>query len=79
MLSDENYPRRELNTVGEQNGTEGGADYNMLSQLLPDADPSYLRVHYDRLADKPDSLKEFINNALEQKDYPTMEDYKRKQ
>lgn len=51
----------------------------MSPQLLPDANPSYLRVHYNRLAEKPDSLKEFINNALENKDYPTMKDYKRKQ
>lgn len=47
--------------------------------MLPDADPTFLRFQCEQLADNPDALKEFISDALENKNYPTMKEYLRKQ
>lgn len=51
----------------------------MLKQLLPDADPTYLRSKCIKLVNRPEELKKFIASALEKKDYPTMIEYLKKQ
>lgn len=48
-------------------------------EVLPDADPTYLRFKCDHLAHSPESLKRFISDALENRDYPKMKDCLRKQ
>lgn len=49
-----------------------------LREMLPDADPNYLEKQARSLAYKSTSdLKVFIENAIENADYPTMQDYHR--
>ncbi|CAG9769904.1 unnamed protein product [Ceutorhynchus assimilis] len=55
--------------------------WNRLKDALPEADPSYLKIQAERLVyEEPRMLEEFVNEAYENNDYPTMESYvKRKQ
>ncbi|XP_068918391.1 E3 ubiquitin-protein ligase RNF216-like [Tenebrio molitor] len=47
-----------------------------LKQMLPNADPIYLRNQSRVLATRPpEDLDEFIENAIEKSDYPTMQEY----
>lgn len=47
--------------------------------MLPDADPTYLRFYCEQMADEPEKLKQFISDAIETRNYPTMKEYVRKQ
>ncbi|XP_019872467.1 uncharacterized protein LOC109600733 isoform X1 [Aethina tumida] len=50
--------------------------WNQLRDMLPDADPEYLREQAEILVQgTPDALRAFVENALEQKQYPSREDY----
>lgn len=53
--------------------------FEILKQVLPDADPTYLRFKCDELAGNPEALRQFISDAVETKKYPTMREYIRKQ
>jgi hypothetical protein len=47
-----------------------------LKQMLPNADPIYLRNQSRVLATRPpEDLDQFIENAIEKSDYPTMQEY----
>jgi hypothetical protein len=47
-----------------------------LKQMLPNADPIYLRNQSRVLATRPpEDLDGFIENAIEKSDYPTMQEY----
>lgn len=44
--------------------------------MLPNADPSYLCKQAEALAYQSENeLKQFVENAIENSDYPTMENY----
>lgn len=44
--------------------------------MLPDADPIYLRNQARVLVQRPEGeLEEFIANAIENPDYPSMKEY----
>ena len=44
--------------------------------MLPNADPNYLRNQARVLVNRPPGeLAQFIENAIEKNDYPTMQDY----
>ncbi|CAH0547743.1 unnamed protein product [Brassicogethes aeneus] len=50
--------------------------YNHLIEVLPKADPDYLREKADIFCNQPENcVTDFIDNALENNDYPTREDY----
>ncbi|CAH1372306.1 unnamed protein product, partial [Tenebrio molitor] len=51
----------------------------ILKEFLPDADPDYLAMMCDRCEGKPEMVKAFINKAMEERNYPTMKDYLRRQ
>lgn len=49
-----------------------------LKQMLPNADPIYLRNQARVLVQRPDGeLEEFIADAIEKHDYPSMKEYLR--
>lgn len=50
-----------------------------MKQLLPEADPTYLQYHCERLLHSPAELQTFISDAYELRNYPTMKEYLRKQ
>lgn len=75
----EDYPLREGRPVSPEHKIDSDEQFEILKQVLPDADPTYLRLKCDQLADKPEMLKSFISDALEHKNYPTMKEYLRKQ
>lgn len=52
------------------------AIWNRLKDTLPFADPTYLREQAEKLANEdPNNLEDFVDAAIENNDYPTMEDY----
>lgn len=51
--------------------------FEIIKELLPDADPTYLRIQCESFAGDEKGLKEFINRAMEMKEYPTMKEYLR--
>nr|CAD7268411.1 unnamed protein product [Timema shepardi] len=53
--------------------------YQYMLDILPNADPSYLRSECERLMGDEQSIQVFIANALEKRDYPTLEDYQKRQ
>jgi hypothetical protein len=54
--------------------------WNDLKQMLPDADPIYLRNQARVLSVRPmEYYEEFLKNAIEKGDYPSMQDYLIKQ
>ncbi|KAF2904452.1 hypothetical protein ILUMI_01733, partial [Ignelater luminosus] len=77
ILEQQNYPKQQKEPSPEEKMY--AEELAMLKEIFPDADPSYLQVHYDRLSHKPNELKIFISDLLETKKYPTMKDYLRKQ
>ncbi|KAG5892934.1 hypothetical protein JTB14_006246 [Gonioctena quinquepunctata] len=47
-----------------------------LKDTIPDADPSYLHKEANRFALLPrQALNDFVQNAIEKRDYPTMQEY----
>jgi len=68
---------------GLNNGDHGSepwsVQHSFLMSILPDADPTYLEEKAKLLYDKEEELKTFVTNALENKDYPTLKDYQRRQ
>lgn len=72
------YPRRERPVTPEEK-LDPDEQFEILAQVLPDADPTFLRMQCEQLADNPDALKQFISDAIESKRYPTMKEYLRKQ
>lgn len=50
--------------------------YYQLKELFPNASPAYLKEQADVLAFKSETeLKRFIENAVENNDYPTLQSY----
>lgn len=50
-----------------------------MREVLPDADPDYLRMVCDKFEGDSEKVKVFINDAMEKKDYPKLKDYERRQ
>ncbi|XP_064211571.1 uncharacterized protein LOC103312285 isoform X1 [Tribolium castaneum] len=70
-LSQTEYAKREIDPLDM---------WNDLKQMLPNADPTYLRNQARVLAKRPlEEYEEFLKNAIEKNDYPTLQDYLRKQ
>ncbi|XP_066255060.1 uncharacterized protein [Euwallacea similis] len=77
------------NYDSDDEGAVGGYDlkvvdvnsiWKKLQDALPEADPSYLRKKAENLAMQDEnSMMEFLNAAVENNDYPTMEEYLKKQ
>nr|CAD7452682.1 unnamed protein product [Timema tahoe] len=53
--------------------------YQYMLDILPNADPSYLRSECERFMGDEQYIQVFIANALEKRDYPTLEDYQKRQ
>ncbi|KAF2884008.1 hypothetical protein ILUMI_22126, partial [Ignelater luminosus] len=51
----------------------------ILKQILPDADPSYLEENCRELIDKPEELRKFMLRLIESPVYPTKKEYIRMQ
>ncbi|KAK5647902.1 hypothetical protein RI129_002794 [Pyrocoelia pectoralis] len=72
------YPKR-IKRQSPQRHLNASEQLELMKSILVDADPDYLQMHCDRLADNPDKLKEFISAALETHNYPTLKEFLRKQ
>ncbi|PSN44723.1 hypothetical protein C0J52_16651 [Blattella germanica] len=55
------------------------AQYKILLAILPNADPSYLRQQCENLIGDENKMKAFVSDALENKVYPTKEEYIKRQ
>ncbi|KAJ8924800.1 hypothetical protein NQ315_000954 [Exocentrus adspersus] len=77
ILSAPSYPKRRAPSPTKE--TDPDQQFDIVKALLPDADPTYLKMQCDKYANDERGMKEFINNAMESKDYPTMKEYLRKQ
>jgi hypothetical protein len=56
-----------------------GVRFQTLLAVLPDADPDYLHATFQSISHDENSVKEFLLKAVEKKDYPTREDYRKRQ
>jgi len=56
-----------------------GVKFQTLLAVLPDADPDYLRDTLQSIGNDENNIKEFLLKALEKKDYPTREAYRKRQ
>ncbi|KAK5639523.1 hypothetical protein RI129_012015 [Pyrocoelia pectoralis] len=72
------YPKQ-LKTQSPPRHLNASEQLELMKSILVDADPDYLQMHCDRLRDNPEKLKEFVSTAFETRDYPTLEDFLRKQ
>ncbi|KAJ9589904.1 hypothetical protein L9F63_016965, partial [Diploptera punctata] len=55
------------------------AQYETLLAILPNADPEYLREQCEAIAGNEDDMKTFVSAILENKQYPTREEYEKRQ
>lgn len=61
------YPKKDIDPIDT---------FERLKELLPNASPAYLKKEADVLAFKSElELKQFVENAIEKGDYPTLQDY----
>ncbi|RZC39657.1 E3 ubiquitin-protein ligase RNF216-like, partial [Asbolus verrucosus] len=74
---DGQYPKRHPVNVEPDVFPENQLE--ILTEFLPDADPDYLKMMYDRFEGKPDLVTRFINEVMEGKDCPTKKEYQRRQ
>ncbi|KAJ8979957.1 hypothetical protein NQ317_001542, partial [Molorchus minor] len=79
ILSNPSYPKRPQRVSSPVKELDVEEQYEILKELLPDADPTFLRMQCERYANDDKGLKQFINQAMENKDYPSMKEYLRKQ
>ena len=55
------------------------AQYKTLLAILPNADPTYLYEHCELIDGNEELMKDFVSNALENRNYPTKEEYLKRQ
>lgn len=79
ILDNENHPKRQRRSPSPHNEVDPDEQFEIVKALLPDADPTYLRMQCEMLEYKPKELNKFVIQARERKDYPTMKEYLRKQ
>ncbi|XP_001812033.3 uncharacterized protein LOC100142249 isoform X1 [Tribolium castaneum] len=77
LSANNEYPKRSLPAPEPEVIPEN--QFEILQEVLPDADPDYLRMMCDKFEGNPEAVKTFINNAMEKHDYPKLKDYQRKQ
>lgn len=78
ILENENHPKRQKRSPSPIE-VDPEEQFETVKALLPDADPIYLRMKCDMLEYNPEELNEFIIQASEKKNYPTIKDYLRNQ
>ncbi|KAK9881518.1 hypothetical protein WA026_016398 [Henosepilachna vigintioctopunctata] len=77
ILAVENYPKRPPTEPSTPVEFDLESQLQTIRELLPDADPNYLRMKVSQLP--PEELTSFVDEALETKNYPTLKEYLRKQ
>lgn len=78
ILFSADYPLRQERPPSPEK-LDPDEQFEILKQVLPDADPTYLRFQCDQFSDNPEGLRNFISEAIETKKYPTMKEYLRKE
>ncbi|XP_050501008.1 uncharacterized protein LOC126880956 isoform X2 [Diabrotica virgifera virgifera] len=78
LLSNE-YPQRPERVPSPPKELDLDEQLNIVKELLPDADPTYLRYKCEKIGNDVEALNAFINEARELKNYPTLKEYLRKQ
>lgn len=75
MMLSIDYERRAPRVEEPAIAQEPEEQMEMLQALFPDADPTYLQQNVEQLDEE--GLKEFIEDCLTNRNYPTMKDYLR--
>lgn len=78
ILSNEDYPKRPEREPSPPKEVDPDEQFEIMKEFLPDADPNYLRMKCQEYINDVAGLNEFVNNARQTKDYPTLEEYLRK-
>ncbi|XP_044269764.1 E3 ubiquitin-protein ligase RNF216-like isoform X1 [Tribolium madens] len=71
------YPKRALPIPDSEFNPEN--QFEILREVLSDADPDFLQMMCDKFEGKPESVETFINETLQKQNYPKLKDYERKQ
>jgi hypothetical protein len=65
--------------VTQQLDEVDGVKFQTLLAVLPDADPDYLRATFEKIGNDEESIKIFLLESLENKNYPTREEFLKRQ
>lgn len=77
LCLDSNYPKRRVREPSPEKEVDPQEQFETLKEIFPDADPTFLHMQALTYSNQPEKIKEFINNALENRNYPTMKEYLR--
>ncbi|KAF5294533.1 hypothetical protein FQR65_LT10725 [Abscondita terminalis] len=77
-ILESDYPKREKRE-SIPTALSASEQLEILKNILVDADPDYLQMQCEMLIDEPNKLKEFIEKAVVERNYPTLDDFLRKQ
>lgn len=75
--TNDQYPRRPVRPPSPEREVDPVEQFEILKGILPDADPTYLQMQCERYRNDREGLKQFIENAVENKGYPTLKEYNR--
>ncbi|XP_049819723.1 uncharacterized protein LOC109604629 isoform X6 [Aethina tumida] len=76
--TNDQYPRRPVRPPSPEREVDPVEQFEILKGILPDADPTYLQMQCERYRNDREGLKQFIENAVENKGYPTLKEYNRR-
>ncbi|XP_060533623.1 uncharacterized protein LOC132706356 [Cylas formicarius] len=79
IFSADQYPMRPPREPSPDAQVDPEEQLKMVEEVLPDADPSYLRAMLQSFSSSKEVLRDFINDAVENGSYPTRKEYLRKQ
>lgn len=73
------YPKKQQRPPSPEKERDLEFEVKFVTDMLPDADPTYIRIKCLEYAEDPEGLRQFVGELLENKKYPTLKDYLRKQ
>ncbi|CAH0547652.1 unnamed protein product [Brassicogethes aeneus] len=79
ITTGDDYPKRQRKPASPEPEIDAEQQLEILKEVLPDADPTFLQMQCERYRGNANGLKEFMANALENKNYPTLKEHIRKQ
>ncbi|XP_022904293.2 E3 ubiquitin-protein ligase RNF216-like isoform X1 [Onthophagus taurus] len=79
IFNDPNYPKRSRKSPSPIAEMDLETQTQLLKDIFPDADPTYLESQALIYLSEPDGLSEFISSHLEKRNYPTKKEYLRRQ
>lgn len=78
LMLETDYPKAPPRTPSPERSITHEEQLDMLMDMLPDADPTFLEAKVHELGDDKVALQNFMENILATRKYPTMKEYLRR-